>query len=106
LLEHESGMRDLAAGEELEIDMGESPDIRVQSTQVDTATQVDISNSRNAPVQFELRLQLPPSGRITHADHPMAVKNGRPIFRVTIPANQTVTMRYYLQQANSGRAPG
>jgi hypothetical protein len=94
LLEHETGMRDLAADEELEIDMGETPDIRVQSTQAGEAAQVDISNSRSAPVQFELRLQLPSGARLVRADHPVAMKNGRPIFRLTIPANETVTVRY------------
>jgi len=104
LLEHESGMRDLAVDEELEIDMGESADIRVQSTQVKEVAQVDISNARAAPVQFELRLQVPAGGRVAGADHPVGTKNGRPIFRLTIPANQTVTVHYRTQRADSGSA--
>jgi hypothetical protein len=94
LLEHESGMRDLAVDEEVEINMGESPDIRVQAAQVNEVSQVDISNARAAPVDFELRLQLPAGRRVARADHPVSTKNGRPIFRLTIPANQTVTVHY------------
>jgi hypothetical protein len=102
LLEHESGMRDLAVDEEVEINMGESPDIRVESTQVKEVTQVDISNARAEPVEFELRLQLPAGARVARADHPVGTKNGRPIFRLTIPANETLTVHYRTQRAEAG----
>jgi hypothetical protein len=122
LLLHESDMRDLAVGEEVEVDMGESADVRVavvkeqividpakavmvplvpgvklRSTQIDAVTRVDISNARAASIQFELRLHLTPGGRVVRADHTLGAKNGRPIFRVNIPANQTVTLRYQTQ---------
>jgi len=103
LLEHESGMRDLAVDEEMEITMGESADIRVTSTQPDAVTQVDISNARATPAQFELRLRLPEGRRVVRADHPLGTKNGRPIFRLTLPANETVTVRYWTQAAEPGR---
>ena len=95
LLQHESGMRDLAVGEEVEINMGDSPDVEVTSVKESSSMdRVDVTNARPAEIRFELRLQLPEGGRIVHADHPMASKNGRPIFRLTVPANQTVTLRY------------
>ena len=123
LLQHESGMRDLAIDEEVEINMGDSPDVEVtvvkektgidparthllplvpgiltaRSAQVDSVIRVDISNARAAQIQFELRLHLPEDGRVVRADHPLGAKNGRPIFRVTIPANETVTLRYQTQ---------
>jgi hypothetical protein len=95
LLQHESGMRDLAVGEEVEINMGDSPDVEVTSVKESSSSdRVDVANARPAEIRFELRLQLPEGGRIVRADHPMASKNGRPIFRLTVPANQTVTLRY------------
>ena len=120
LLQHESGIRDLAVDEEVEINMGDSPDVEVtsvkqsssidpararllplvpgiltlRSVQVDDIDRVDVTNARPAEIRFELRLQLPEGGRVVRADHPMASKNGRPIFRLTVPANQTVTLRY------------
>jgi hypothetical protein len=123
LLEHESGMRDIAVEEELEINMGGSPDVQVSQTKeasttdfahaemlplvpgvgalrsvkLDDVIRVDISNARAADIQFELRLQLPPGGRVIRADHPMDAKNGRPIFRLKIPANGTATLRYQRQ---------
>jgi hypothetical protein len=120
LLQHESGIRDLAVDEEVEINMGDSPDVEVtsvkesstvdpararllplvpgvltlRSVQVDDIDRVDVTNARPAEIRFELRLQLPQGGRVVRADHPMATKNGRPIFRLTVPANQTMTLRY------------
>jgi hypothetical protein len=95
LLQHESGMRDLAVGEEVEINMGDSPDVEVTSLKESSSSdRVDVTNARPAEIRFELRLRLPEGGRVVRADHPMASKNGRPIFRLTVPANQTVTLRY------------
>jgi hypothetical protein len=119
LLEHESGLRDTAVGEELEINMGTSFDVLVSALKetsaidpahtqmlplvpgvvlrrvaVDAVNRVDISNAKPTGVQFELRLQLPPGARVVRADHPMGAKNGRPIFRLMVPANGTATLRY------------
>jgi len=127
LLEHESGLRDLAVNEEVEIDMGEAPDVQValvkenttidpgrgrvvtpvplvpgvstlRSVRVNEVARVEVSNARAAEIRFELRLRLPDGGRVVRADHPPGTKNGRPIFRLTIPANQTVTLRYQTQR--------
>jgi hypothetical protein len=123
LLEHESNLRDLAVDEEVEVDMGDSPDVQVtaikekttidparthelplvpgvlhlRSAQVETVNHVDISNARGTEIQFELRLRLPEGGRVVRADHALGAKNGRPIFRLTIPANETMTLRYQWQ---------
>jgi hypothetical protein len=103
LLQQESNLRDLAIEEEVEIDMGVSSDVQVtvvkertgsDSAKVADANRVDISNARGTEIQFELRLRLPEGSRIVRADHSVGTKNGRPIFRLTIPANGTVTLRY------------
>jgi len=97
LLLHESGLRDLAVDEELEINVGEAPDVQVTAALVDQVNRVEISNAGVTNVRFELRLRLPEGARVVHADHPMGTKNGRPIFRLTLPANETVTLRYQTQ---------
>jgi hypothetical protein len=95
ILLHESGMRDLAIDEEVEINLGDSPDVQVAAG----ANRVDISNARAAEIQFELRLRLPAGARVVRADHALGARNGRPIFRLTIPAHKTVTVRYQWQRA-------
>jgi hypothetical protein len=123
LLLHESGMRDLAVEEELEIILGDSADVQVtvakeetnidpsrvqslplvpgvlsvRSTEVDDVYRAGVSNARASEIQFELRLRLPEGARVVRADHPLGMKNGRPIFRLTVPANGNVTVRYQIQ---------
>jgi hypothetical protein len=126
LLLHEADLRDLAVDEEVEINLGESSDVRIEaeteqttidpahtkllplvpgllklrSAQVDNVNKVVISNARPAPIPFELRLTLNQGGRVIRADHPVATKNGRPIFRLTVPANGSVTVRYQTEHTS------
>jgi hypothetical protein len=124
LLEHVSNLRDIATDEEVEINMGESPDVQVtakkekvsvdpaadmlplvpgvslRSVKLSAANRVAISNARATKVQFELRLQLPAGARVVRADHALGTKNGRPIFRLDVPANETVTVRYQIQHTD------
>ena len=103
LLERESSMRDLAVDEEVEINLGASPDVSVRVVKDradrDAASEhVDISNARPAEIQFELRLQPRAGSRVVRADHSMGTKNGRPIFHLTIPAHASATVRYQTQR--------
>jgi hypothetical protein len=99
ILLHESAMRDLAVDEEVEINLGDSPDVEVAAQKENGVNRIDISNARATEIHFELRLRLPAGARIIHADHARGAKNGRPIFRLTIPAGDTVTVRYQWQRA-------
>jgi hypothetical protein len=126
LLLRESAMRDLAVGEEVEIDMGSSPDVQVaaerekttidparsgllplvpgvaalRSIPADEANRVDISNAGAQEVHVELRLRLSAGAKVIRADHTMGSKNGRPIFRLTVPAHDTATVRYQTQRVS------
>jgi hypothetical protein len=127
LLEHESGLRDIAVEEDVEIDMGESSDVQVsltpeqtsidsgrakllplapgvalRSVKVEDVQRVEVSNARAAAIDFELRLSLPEGARIVRADHPLGTKNGRPLFRFKVPANQSVTVRFQIQAIGDG----
>ena len=127
LLEHESGLRDTAVDEEVEIDLGESADVQVSATRekihidsdrasllplvpgvalrsvkVNDVERIDISNARADGIDFELRLRLPQGERIVRADHPLETKNGRPLFRFKVPANQTIAVRFQTQGAVDG----
>ncbi len=127
LLEHESGLRDIAVNEDVEIDTGESSDVQVsvthEKTSLDTAhakllplvpgvvlrgvmadeiQRVEVSNARAAGIDFELRLRIAEGARVVRADHPLGTKSSRPIFRFKVPANQTVTVRFQTQGIGDG----
>lgn len=127
LLEHESGLRDTAVDEEVEIDMGGSAEVQVSATRektsvdsstakllplvpgvalrgvvVNDAERIDVSNARADAIDFELRLRLPDGERVVRVDHPLGTKNGRPIFRFKVPANQSVAVRFQTQGTVNG----
>jgi hypothetical protein len=127
LLLHDSGMRDIANDEEVEIDLGESADVQVskidegtsidsahakllplvpgvalRSVKVDSVRRVEVSNARPSEIDFELRLRIPEGSRIVRADHALEAKNGRPIFRFKVPANQTAAVRFQTQRIGDG----
>jgi hypothetical protein len=122
LLLHESGMRDLAVNEEVEIELGSSPDVQVavvhEKVKVDSAQakllpllpgvtlrtatrgqieRVQISNARSAPIQMELRVVLYDGAQLIRADHAPGSKNGRPLFSLSIPAQGSAALRYQIQ---------
>jgi hypothetical protein len=120
LLLSEANLRDLAVNEEVEIPLGRSSDVQVKSiaermsmdaahartiplvpgivgvrsTAVDVAQRVEVSNARSNSVDVELLLNLDPSVKVVRADHPVGSKNGQPIFRLSVPANGTGSVRY------------
>lgn len=121
LLLAEAPLRDIAVDEELEIGLGESADVevssaherrtigaateeqelplppgirRLESASVDDASRVEISNARSFPVRFELSIHLEDGMQLIRADHPVASRNGQPLFALTIPAGARATLRY------------
>jgi hypothetical protein len=123
LLLQESGIRDLTIDEDLELPAGTSNDVlitRVSEPPGATgaanvpvagvglvaqlvpgarrASQlVSISNALATAISFELRVQLPGNLQIVHADHRFEYQRGEPMFRLTIPAHATATVRYQTQ---------
>jgi hypothetical protein len=94
LLVHESSLRDLAVNEEVEIGLGPSPDVRVDATGTGRSHRVEISNARAAPIGFELKLRLRDGAHIVDANRKVETKDGRPIFRLTLPPHSTAVVRY------------
>ena len=73
------------------------PGVVLRSVKVDEVQRVEVSNARATEIQFEFRVPLPEGARIVRADHPVAAKNGRPMFRFKVPANEMVALRFQTQ---------
>ena len=78
------------------------PGVTLRGAKVNDVERVEVSNARAAGIDFELRLRLPEGQRIVRADHPLGAKNGRPIFRFKVPANQRVAVRFQTQSIDDG----
>lgn len=127
LLLNQADMPDRAVNEEVEIALGASNDVQVKysseqarldpartrtiplipgvlsvrRTQVNAVRRLDVSNARDAPVDFELVVDLADAVRIIRADRPLGTKNGRPVFRLKIPAHRTVTVHFQSQRSET-----
>jgi len=120
LLLGEEPLRDIAVGEELEIDAGASPDLQVrqvreessaaaaaspplpllpgvvqlQSVDVKSINRIEIHNGRAALARIEIRLRVPPGTQIVAADHPVSLRHDQPVFDVMLAAGNSMTIRY------------
>ncbi len=113
----ETNVKDYAVDEEVELRMGETPNVRYTQIRLKNTNSVtkrmplsphlllalhqgksieavEITNAKNTSVTFELRLHLNAGTTITTADQPMGKKDGRPIFRLNLPANGKTLVHY------------
>ena len=124
LLAGQTTLRDLAIDEETELRLTGGPDIqarqvnesvditrtrpalrpipgvRVSGRTVSAVNRIELSNARPYPVQAEVRIDLDDGQEIARSDVTPGKKNGQPIFKVTLPANDTLNIRYQTVQSN------
>lgn len=118
LLAGETTLRDLTINEEVELRFNGGPDVQglqvretaevtkaspalrfirgvlTRERQLSQIYRIELTNARSYPVQVEARLTLAGTQEVVTANHTVEQKNGRPIFRVTVPANDTLVIRY------------
>jgi hypothetical protein len=123
LLLDETPLHDTALDEEIELDVGTSTAVQVRavmekttaytrppflrgvarykSSLVDEVSRVEIHNADGVDIQFELRLQLLDGTQLIGADAPLSTRDGRPLFKLLVPANRTVTVRYQTEHISN-----
>jgi len=74
-----------------------APGLRAVAHKGSTIATVTFSNANSVPVYAELRLRADPDEHIKAADQPMAMKDGRPIFRLSVPAQDSLTVHYVVE---------
>jgi hypothetical protein len=55
---------------------------------------IEISNARPEPITVEVTVPLPDGAQLVRADPLPSRKNGQPMFKITVPANGRVTIRF------------
>ena len=100
----EHGVRDVPMNEEFELEAGAASDVEAQGVVVSDVTKGErerealhftLTNAKPTPVTFELR-QSPARTdfKIVAESSPHVLKNGDDVWRVTLPANGSATLRY------------
>ncbi len=77
------------------------PGVVLRSVKVLDTERVDISNAKATDIEFELQIAAPRGRPNSPRDRAPGAKNGRPIFRLKVPANQSATLRYQWQRADT-----
>lgn len=100
----EAPLRDTAVGEDLEIEAGESADVRIKTVTEERRAgrkqtplarmRVEISNARVSAARIEIKIILGDGERILDADHPLGTRDGRPAFMFSVPSGATETLRF------------
>lgn len=110
LLAGETTLKDTAVHEDVELKFSPIPDLQARQTRVSVsavaglgparrrwAESVEISNAGAMDESVELRLFTSAAARVLEADQPMALKDGRPIFRLSVPAGGALVVHYTVE---------
>lgn len=126
LLLSEAPMRDVARDEMLEVDLGNSADVQtraehrrtqvderrvrdfpllpgvihLRSAVVDDASSIEISNARPSAAELEIHLHMPDGMQLIAAQPAPASAGAQPLFRLSVPANGRVIVRYQTEHTS------
>jgi hypothetical protein len=109
MLVGEPRMPDNAVGEDVELEVGESPDVTYTQKPIgegdddkdgnERARQyrLEISNARSVPGSVEVELRTFGDYRIAKPSRSLGVKNGRAFWKAKVPANGRTSLTYTVQ---------
>lgn len=123
LLAGETSLRDLAVNEETEFLLSGGAAVQIRQTtesrqrpdppppgvkgqsirtgaRFNMVDRVEITNAHPFPIQAEVSVYIADNEELVRADREPERKNGRPIFRVTVPANESIEFRYQTVEYN------
>jgi hypothetical protein len=94
-------LRDRAVGEDIEVDLGEAPAVRVTlkptgRTGAVTDYALEVTNDRDRPVRFEAEI-VDQGYRLSAPGH-LSRRNGISVWAVTLPANGRASLGYSLER--------
>jgi hypothetical protein len=101
LLAGQSTLKDRAIGDEIEMAIGQSSDVRFSVTQISRTGgkqryKIDVTNARNEPVNVEIEIPYELWGRQKHIEK----IDGVPTWKATIAANAEASLHYELKLEN------
>jgi hypothetical protein len=125
LLLAEKPVRDTTLNEEVELELGESADVRLSATtenrgrvdlpdepelpvlpgislkrfaKLSAVNRIDITNAKDVPVVVEVALDLEGDQRVVKATVTPKSRKGRPTFTITVPANGSGAFSYQTEE--------
>ena len=103
ILVGEGTMTDRAVGEDVEIELGPAPGVtsrlrRIAEREKGSELELMVTNDLSRPVPFEAEFEGAPN--LVRSRTRLERRDGRALWRVTVPANGTATLRYRYRSPN------
>ena len=110
----EGTVRDTALDEELEIELGEHDQLRtaIRRNEADSerieddedleSYELEVTNAGDRPAPVEIVLSLGEDEKLEKVSAKLGRKNGRPLWRITVPANGRAILRYRVRELDTG----
>jgi hypothetical protein len=95
----EPDLADTAEDEKIELELGDASDLTIKRRTLrrDGKSQdeeVVITNAGTRDKPLELKLELDDEAALTKADRPYQKRDGQPLFLITVPAGEKITLHY------------
>jgi hypothetical protein len=114
MLAGEPRIDDKAVGEEVELDLGESPDVTYAQklighvgdvTRRDRPRrfEIELSNARSSSVTVEVEFRIFGDYRLARPSRGLGAKNGRHLWRAIVPANERLTLDYTIERIGTNK---
>ncbi len=117
MLVGEPQLADTAVGEKVELRLGPAPDVTLTRTTLtaskdaaqfpmlsaglfgrlskgEQVQRLEIANASAVPIQIEVKYNTSGAERLVDADRPVDKIDGRPVFRLEVPANDRIVIHY------------
>jgi hypothetical protein len=102
-------MADRAIGEDVELEVGASPDVTYTQTLIGAEKpddgrprsrryRIDLANARPTPAIVEVELRIFGDDQLINPSHKLSTKNGRNLWRAVLPANGRESLSYTLDR--------
>lgn len=105
LLAGQGGLGNYAIGQDVEVKLGDSPQVTVESSELGSGKgwadyEAVVGNANPWPVRFEGTFDLWDGETIEKTSRKLGRRFGRPLWEATIPAHGEIRLRYRLREAD------
>ena len=105
----EPHLADTAVGEDVELEVGASPDVTFTQTLVSEVKgdrqrktprryKIELANARSSPSTVEVELRVFGKERLVKPSRRLGIKNGRSFWKAVVPANGRETLTYTIER--------
>jgi hypothetical protein len=100
----ETSIRDLAVGEDVEIEIGEAVGVAAEVVETESRRHFEehrltVTNDHSVPIRYEAEFEVDENERFQPRVR-LPSRHGRPLWAVTVPANGAATIEYRLTQTD------